>query len=107
MNRKIIFGMLTFCYTFYFLVSKKPHILTCRLGAESDKGVMRNSTSHGDCEKEESTYINFQPKSLSFKFVMLFEMPKNLTNTPIHIHDYHFGVVQSEVIVYKENLHRK
>uniref|UniRef100_A0A8W8KS87 C-type lectin domain-containing protein n=1 Tax=Magallana gigas TaxID=29159 RepID=A0A8W8KS87_MAGGI len=55
---------------------KKPHIETCRIGAESDRGEVGNSTSHGECQNEESTYINFQPKSMSFKLITAFETPK-------------------------------
>ena len=80
---------------------------TCRLGAESDKGEVGNSTLHGDCEKEESTFINFQPKSLSYTFVTSFEMPKNMPSYPIHIHESHFGVVHAEVKLYKEDLNSK
>lgn len=96
--------MVLFCY---FLVSKKPHIDICRLGAESDRGEVGNSTSHGECEKEESTYIKFQPKSLSFKFVTAFDTPKGLPEKPTHINEYHFGVVHAEVSLYKENINGK
>nr|XP_022322779.1 uncharacterized protein LOC111124212 [Crassostrea virginica] len=88
-------------------LSKEAHIVTCRLGAESDKGEVGNSTSHGDCEKEESTYINFQPKSLSYTFVTSFEMPNNMPPYPIHINESHFGVVHAEVTLYKEDLKSK
>lgn len=86
-------------------LSKKPLIEVCRLGAESNKGEVGNSTSHGNCEKEESTYINFQPKSLSFKFDMIFHTLKGLPEKPIHIHDYHFGLVHTDVLLYKENIY--
>lgn len=83
--------------SWFFLASKKPRIETCRIGAESDRGEVRNSTSHGECQKEKSTYINFQPKSLSFKFVTAFDTLKGLPEKPIHIHEYHFGIVHAEV----------
>lgn len=86
------------------LVTKKPHILTCHLGAESSKGDVGNSTTSGECENEKSTYINFQPASLSFKFTMVFEMPHNIPSKPDYITEYQFGVVYSEVQLNKENL---
>ena len=67
---------------------------------------MGNSTSHGDCEKEESTYINFQPKSLSYTFMTSFETPENIPNLT-YIHEYLFGVVNAEVTLYKEDLNSK
>nr|XP_022322784.1 C-type lectin mannose-binding isoform-like [Crassostrea virginica] len=87
-------------------VSKEAHIETCRLGAESDKGEVGNSTSHGDCEKEESTYINFQPKSLSYTFVTSFDTLNNMPSKPIHIHESRFGVVHAEIRLYKEDLNK-
>lgn len=94
--------MVLFCY---FLVLKKPHIETCRIGAESERGEVGNSTSHGECQNEESTYINFQPKSMSFKLITAFETPKGLPEKPTHIHEYHFGVVHAEVSLYKQNIY--
>lgn len=86
------------------IVSKKPRIETCRIGAESDRGEIGNSTSHGECQKEESTYINFQPKSMSFKFVTAFDTPNGSPEQPIHIHEYHFGLVHAEVSLYKQSI---
>lgn len=91
--------------SWFFQVSKKPRIETCRLGAESDRGEVGNSTSHGEGQKEKSTYINFQPKSLSFNFVTAFDTPKGLPEKPTHIHEYHFGVVHAEVSLYKQNIY--
>lgn len=83
------------------LVSRKPSIPSCYLGAESDKGEVGNSTSHD----EESTYINFQPKSMSFKFNMEFKPSDNLTTSyPNHISESLFGIVNAKIRLYKEDV---
>lgn len=87
------------------VVSRKPDILSCQLGAESDKGEVRNSTSHGDCSNEESTFINFQPKSMSFNFDMEFTPSDNIsTSYPNHINESLFGIVNAKIRLYKEDV---
>lgn len=87
------------------VVSRKPGILSCQFGAESDKGEVGNSTLHGDSENEESTFINFQPKSMSFKFDMEFKPPDNVsTSYPNHINESLFGIVKAKIRLYKENV---